>query len=41
MLLWFIVYDYKEIQFLEPTVYVENGFLKTKIFLSLQIATNI
>ena len=27
-----IVYDYKEIQFLGLTVYVENGFLKTKIF---------
>ena len=27
-----MVYDYKEIQFLDLTVYVENGFLKTKIF---------
>ena len=27
-----MVYDYKEIQFLGLTVYVENGFLKTKIF---------
>ena len=26
-----MVYDYKEIQFLDLTVYVENGFLKTKI----------
>ena len=24
-----MIYDYKEIQFLELTVYVENGFLKT------------
>ena len=27
-----MVYDYTEIQFLDLTVYVENGFLKTKIF---------
>ena len=27
-----MVYDNKEIQFLDLTVYVENGFLKTKIF---------
>ena len=27
-----MVYDYKEMQFLYLTVYVENGFLKTKIF---------
>ena len=27
-----MIYDYKEIQFLDLTVYVENGFLKTKIF---------
>ena len=27
-----IVYGYKEIQFLDLTVYVENCFLKTKIF---------
>ena len=27
-----MVYYYKEIQFLDLTVYVENGFLKTKIF---------
>ena len=27
-----MVYDYKEIQFLDLTVYVQNGFLKTKIF---------
>ena len=27
-----MVYDHKEIQFLDLTVYVENGFLKTKIF---------
>ena len=27
-----MIYDYKEIQFLGLTVYVENGFLKTKIF---------
>ena len=30
-----MVYDHKEIQFLDLNVYVENGFLKTKIFLSL------
>ena len=27
-----MVYDYKEIQFLNLTVYVENGFLKTNFF---------
>ena len=27
-----MIYDYKKIQFLGLTVYVENGFLKTKIF---------
>ena len=27
-----MIYDYKEIQFLGLTVYVENGFLKTKMF---------
>ena len=27
-----IIYDYKEIQSLDLTVYIENGFLKTKIF---------
>ena len=27
-----MVYDYKEIQFLDLTVYVENGLLKTKFF---------
>ena len=27
-----LIYDYKEIQFLDLTVYVENGFLKTEIF---------
>ena len=27
-----MVFDYKEIQFLDLTVYVENGFLKTKTF---------
>ena len=27
-----MVYDYKEIQFSELTVYAENGFLKTKMF---------
>ena len=26
-----MIYDYKEIQFLDLTVYVENRFLKTKI----------
>ena len=30
-----MVYDYKEIQFLDLTVYVENGFLKTKFFSKL------
>ena len=29
-----IVYDYKEIQFLDLTVYVENGFFKDKKFFS-------
>ena len=27
-----MVYDYKEIQVSDLTVYVENGFLKTKFF---------
>ena len=27
-----MIYDQKEIQFLDLTAYVENGFLKTKIF---------
>ena len=27
-----MVYDHKEIQFLDVTVFVENGFLITKIF---------
>ena len=27
-----MIYDHKEIQFLDLTVYVENRFLKTKIF---------
>ena len=27
-----MIYNYKEIQFLDLTVYVENGLLKTKIF---------
>ena len=27
-----MVFDYKEIQFLDLIAYVENGFLKTKIF---------
>ena len=36
-----IVYDYKEIQFLDLTVYVESGFLKTKIVSSLQTTTSI
>ena len=27
-----MVYGYKEIQFLDLTVYAENGFLKTKTF---------
>ena len=27
-----MVYDYKEIQFLDLTVYVENSFLKTETF---------
>ena len=30
-----MVYDYKEIQFLDLTVYVENGFLKPRIFSKL------
>ena len=34
-----MVYDHKEIQFLDLTVYVENGFLKTKYFLSLRTTT--
>ena len=36
-----MVYDYKEIQFSGLTVNVENGFLKTKIFLYLQTTTSI
>ena len=36
-----MVHDYKEIQFLGLTVYVENGFLKTKIFRGLQTTTSI
>ena len=27
-----VIYYYREIQFLDLTAYVENGFLKTKIF---------
>ena len=27
-----MIYDYKEIQLLDLTVYVENGFLRTNIF---------
>ena len=27
-----MIYDYREIQFLDLTAYVENGFLKTKNF---------
>ena len=30
-----MIYDYKEIQFLDLTLYAENGFLKTKFFFNL------
>ena len=36
-----MVNDHKEIQFSDLTVYVENGFLKIKFFLSLQTNTSI
>ena len=41
LILLLMVYDCKEIQFLDLTVYVENGSLKQKFFLSLQTTTSI
>ena len=32
-----MIYDYKEIQFLDLAVYVENGFLKTKILMTVNL----
>ena len=36
-----MIYDNKEIQFLDLTVNVENGFLKTKLFPCQQTTTSI
>ena len=36
-----MIYNYQEIQFLDLTIYVENGFLNTKVFLWPQTAMSI
>ena len=36
-----MIYDHKGIQFLDLTVYVENGVLKTKTFPSQQTTMSI